>query len=412
MLGMKKQTRKDHGVLDAIHRTAMMVEFTPEGVISNANDNYLRLLAYSRDQLIGKHHAVLCDQEYTQHPAYAAFWRRMAQGECVSGLFKRVSRSGIPIWMHAAYTPVFDQYGHVTSVVKLATPVAAPGVLASQKSAVSSHRILATVTLSPEGVIQDANNALNDLLGYDAPQVQGWHYQQLCHAETSVEGEFDMLWQSLKQGDHITGDYHYMHAHGHRIRTEATFTPIMDGSRTLVAIVMALYRKHSADELEDMSVMPEQDAPAAEHVRTRSLFKSAKTNAQFAAETQLLTHQLDETLSQANELAEKLDDIVQRSNLLSINSSVEAARNDERGRDFAQISHAIRRLAIRTSRNAHVLFEDLERLHQLMKRARAALNGTTNVLLQEQDLASPEALVRELYSNVYDEVGFRGRSLL
>lgn len=412
MLGMKKQTRKDHGVLDAIHRSAMMVEFTPDGVIAYANDNYLRLLAYSRDQLVGQPHAMLCDPAYTGHLAYTTFWGRLAKGECVSGLFKRISRSGIPLWMHGAYTPVFDQYGHVTSVVKLATPVAAPGVLASQRPANDNHHILATLTLSPEGLVQDANLALNELLGYSSEHIKGWHYEQLCHAATSLHHEFDVLRQSLNKGQHVTGTYQYMHAHGHPVNTEVTFTPVTDAQASLVAIVMAFYRTHSSDELEDIALAQVEHEIAlpegADHANS-ALFKSAETNAQFASEANLLTSQLDETLTQANALAEKLDSIVQRSNLLSINSSVEAARNDEQGREFAQISHAIRRLAMRTSRNAHTLFEDLERLHRLMKRARAALDGTREVLLQERDLASPEELIQQLYDNVYSDVGYRKR---
>lgn len=402
-------------MLDALHRSAMMVEFTPDGVITYANDNYLRLLAYSRDQLVGKPHAVLCDPTYTKHRAYSTFWQRLAQGECVSGLFKRISRSGIPLWMHGTYTPVFDQYGHVTNVIKLATPVAAPGVLASQRSTLEPQHVLATLTLTPDGHIQDANLALDELLGYNAEHVQGWHYEQLCHIDAPTQQTFETLYASLKKGLHVAGSYQYMHAHGHRIATEATFTPVRDANQTLTAIVMVFYRTHSPEELEDIALLQsEPDIPLPDTAKAADslLFKSARTNAQFASEASLLTHQLDETLSQANALAEKLDSIVQRSNLLSINSSVEAARNDEQGREFAQISHAIRRLAMRTSRNAHTLFDDLERLHRLMRRARLALDGTREVLLQESDLASPEELIQQLYDNVYSDTGYRKRFAL
>lgn len=109
--------------LQAIDRAMAMIEFDLQGRIIAANDNLLRLLGYSRQELLGKNHNLLCPSELISSSEYQDFWRRLNKGEFFSGQFKRVSKQGQTLWLEATYNPVYDAFGKLSKIVKFASDV-------------------------------------------------------------------------------------------------------------------------------------------------------------------------------------------------------------------------------------------------------------------------------------------------
>ena len=62
-----KNTRGLDGlILDAIGNSLAMIQFTPEGVVLDANENFLNALGYRLDEVVGKHHRIFCDRKYAE----------------------------------------------------------------------------------------------------------------------------------------------------------------------------------------------------------------------------------------------------------------------------------------------------------------------------------------------------------
>ena len=110
-------------MLAAIDKTQAMIEFSPDGVVLNANDNFLEVMGYSRDEVIGKHHRLFLTSEYAESAEYREFWRRLRSGEFVSEEFNRLAKGGREVWLQAIYNPVKDKHGQVIKVVKFAYDV-------------------------------------------------------------------------------------------------------------------------------------------------------------------------------------------------------------------------------------------------------------------------------------------------
>ncbi|TDO98084.1 methyl-accepting chemotaxis protein [Marinomonas balearica] len=106
----------------ALDRSNALIEFTPEGVVLEANSNFLKAMEYgSVSEVAGKHHRNFCDEEfYEQNPS---FWSELAKGGIKSGQFKRFTRSGKVIWLEATYNPVYGDQGNVIKVVKIASDI-------------------------------------------------------------------------------------------------------------------------------------------------------------------------------------------------------------------------------------------------------------------------------------------------
>ncbi|QPF72063.1 EAL domain-containing protein [Roseateles sp. DAIF2] len=109
--------------LRALDRVMAIAEFDPDGVLRRANDNYLSLLGYSRDEALGRHHRSFCPPAVAESADYREFWSRLRGGAAHSGPAERLRRDGASCWLEATYTPVLDARGQVLQVLKIATDV-------------------------------------------------------------------------------------------------------------------------------------------------------------------------------------------------------------------------------------------------------------------------------------------------
>ncbi|QTG93826.1 PAS domain-containing protein, partial [Vibrio fluvialis] len=112
----------DKALLQAIHRSNAVIEFTVDGRVIDANDNFVHALGYNElREIKGQHHEIFCPPEfYKENPT---FWRDLANGQVKNGLFRRVSRNGDNVWIEATYNPVFDHRGKVIKVTKIACDI-------------------------------------------------------------------------------------------------------------------------------------------------------------------------------------------------------------------------------------------------------------------------------------------------
>lgn len=109
--------------LSAINLAYGFVEFDPEGKVLNANDVFLNDLQYDLSQVQGKHHRIFVPSHFVSSHEYQKFWQDLRQGIARPGVYERIDRHNQTVWLDAVYTPVFDQDGKVTKVIKLARNV-------------------------------------------------------------------------------------------------------------------------------------------------------------------------------------------------------------------------------------------------------------------------------------------------
>ena len=109
----------------AVDRSQAVIEFTTDGTILGANDNFLKTLDYTLEDVKGRHHSMFVDPEQRTSHEYRQFWRDLAAGETKTGEFMRLRRGGSVIWIQAAYNPIRDLNGKITKIVKFATDVTA-----------------------------------------------------------------------------------------------------------------------------------------------------------------------------------------------------------------------------------------------------------------------------------------------
>lgn len=160
--------RLNSGMLAALHRSQAIIEFTLEGRVLNANENFLRALGYTLDEIRGQHHSMFCDADYRQTPDYRAFWERLGRGEFVADKFMRVAKGGREIWIQASYNPVLDASGRPFKVVKFASDITEAEVLSNEQRAKieAMGRSQAVIEFKPDGTILHANENFLGAMGF------------------------------------------------------------------------------------------------------------------------------------------------------------------------------------------------------------------------------------------------------
>ncbi|MDX3772586.1 PAS domain-containing protein [Chromatiaceae bacterium AAb-1] len=83
-----------------------------QGVITFANDDFVKVSGFERQELIGQHHNVIRHPDMPKE-AFADLWKTIRSGRSWSGMVKNRCKNGDFYWVNAYVTPILNQNGQV-----------------------------------------------------------------------------------------------------------------------------------------------------------------------------------------------------------------------------------------------------------------------------------------------------------
>jgi len=113
----KHRNAEFEGVVKAINHSTSVAEFSIDGIVLSANQHFLDLLGYELDEILGKHHSILCPPDFVNSDRYQQKWQSLRNGEFVAGEFLRYGKHGKKIWIQASYSPILNVDGKVIKVL-------------------------------------------------------------------------------------------------------------------------------------------------------------------------------------------------------------------------------------------------------------------------------------------------------
>lgn len=214
----------------ALNRVQAVIEFDLEGNILHANDNFLRTLGYTLEEVQGKHHSMFCEPEYVKTAEYRNFWLRLGNGEFEQADYKRLGKGGREIWISASYNPIMDGAGKPCKVVKFATDITAARVRnAEYESKVTAiGKAQAVIEFDTDGCVLEANENFLKVMGYSLEEIKGEHHRMFCEPDYTNSLEYKKFWQKLNRGEFDCGRYKRIGNDGKVIWIQATYNPILD----------------------------------------------------------------------------------------------------------------------------------------------------------------------------------------
>ena len=143
----------------AIKDCNAVIEFTPDGTIADVNQNFLDVVGYSKEEVVGRHHAMFCDSAYVKGSEYRSFCEALRRGEPQNGEFARFTKAGDKVWLQANYFPGM-QANTVVRIVKFASDITESTNKRIADAAVfdALNRSLAVIEFTPEGHILNAHD--------------------------------------------------------------------------------------------------------------------------------------------------------------------------------------------------------------------------------------------------------------
>ena len=112
------------GQITALGKSQPVIEYTMDGVVITANENFLKTAGCSLAEIKGKHHSLFVDEACRRSPEYREFWARLNRGEAQVGEFQRII-NGRELWLQASYNPIADGAGKLCKVVNYASDITA-----------------------------------------------------------------------------------------------------------------------------------------------------------------------------------------------------------------------------------------------------------------------------------------------
>ncbi|MGQ0501707.1 MAG: methyl-accepting chemotaxis protein [Panacagrimonas sp.] len=229
--GRDRQLMEDfRGQIESINKAQAVIQFSIDGRITDANQNFLATVGYSIEEIRGQHHSMFVDAAYRQSVEYRLFWEKLGRGEYDAGQYKRIAKGGKEIWLAASYNPILDAAGKPVKVVKFATDISAQMLrnadVEGQIAAIGMAQ--AVIQFSLDGRIMDANKNFTDTVGYTLDEIRGQHHAMFVEPAHRASTEYRMFWEKLARGEFDTGQYKRVGKGGKEIWLEASYNPIFD----------------------------------------------------------------------------------------------------------------------------------------------------------------------------------------
>lgn len=397
---------QDAGRIAAINRSQAVIEFTLDGVILSANDNFLKTMGYAIEEIRGKHHSIFVPPAKRETAEYREFWQRLRNGEFNSAEYERIGKNGKEVWILATYNPIMDDHGRPTMVVKFATDITEAKLknadYQGQLSAIGKSQ--AVIEFAMDGTILSANENFLKALGYSLDEIKGKHHRMFVHSTERDLPEYREFWARLQRGEYVSAEFKRISKDGRDVWIQASYNPILDlhgNPYKVVKYAVDTTAKVEARKKSDqVREMMQRAAASADELKSSvqeisdAMGKSEETASAAADEVSNADQQakrLQDATDSMGGIVAMIGSITEQINLLALNATIESARAGDAGRGFAVVAAEVKNLATQAKGATDRIAEEIEGMNGISGEVVTSLNRINNSMERVKSYVSSTA---------------------
>jgi methyl-accepting chemotaxis protein len=404
------------GQIQAIHKSQAVIEFDLNGIIQDANENFLKAMGYKLEEIQKQHHSIFAPPGLADSAEYRQFWDRLRAGEYQAGEFKRIDKNGKEIWIQATYNPVHDLNGKPIKVIKFATDITAQKSknVDYQGQIQAINKSQAVIEFDLNGIIQNANENFLKTMGYTLEEIQGQHHKMFAPPGLADSAEYRQFWDRLRAGEYQAGEFKRIGKNGEEIWIQATYNPILDINGHPIKVVKfatnitrQVMAKQNAGKMIESAAVGTEELSASVQEITESMTKS-RAITEETYKTVEMTDQQTNKLAEAAEamggIVELINNIAGQINLLALNATIESARAGEAGKGFAVVANEVKNLAAQAKSATDKISEEISSMCNISLSVVESLRSIKSSIEHVREYVNATAAAVEEQSAVANEI--------
>jgi methyl-accepting chemotaxis protein len=119
------RSAQSEGHIKALNRSLAVVEYDGDAAVVVANDNFLKAVGYTLDEIRGKHHTMFVPPAELAGAEFISLRDALRRGEYHTAEYHLVGKDKKDVWIQGAFNPTFDADGKPLKILLFATDVTA-----------------------------------------------------------------------------------------------------------------------------------------------------------------------------------------------------------------------------------------------------------------------------------------------
>ncbi|MBK1666017.1 histidine kinase [Rhodospirillum rubrum] len=185
--------RENEALLRTIDEQLLCSITDRNGNIISINDNFCKLMGYTKDELLGLDHRIM-NSGLHDKAFWADVWTMISAGGSWRGEVCNKAKDGALYWLDSVLTPFFGEDGSIDRYVALRIDITDRKKAEAERnrsntllrSVLASAREFSIIATDPDGLITIFNSGAEKLLGYSAEEMVGKQTPALIHLAEQV----------------------------------------------------------------------------------------------------------------------------------------------------------------------------------------------------------------------------------